>query len=335
MIPKQAVTIKDIARTLGVSEATVSLALNHNPLVKLETREKVIKTAKAMGYVPNTNARRLVLQKSGIIGLVVPDIENVYYASLVKELSEGMAASGYSLSIFISGNDPQKEARAIRDLIAARVEGIVYVPINIAASLDESRTLLDNCGIPTVCATTVAEGMDCVLCDLREGMRKLTAHILAKDPRRIVYLTGPQGVYTLDCRQIAFLEAVADADVEIRTEHLAAVDYTCAREAAEKLLDNLPDAIICVNDFMALGVVNLLTERGISVPRDCVVTGFDDSVFSIASPVPLTTVRQDIRAIAKTTVERLLRMIGSKEPWEPETVLLPTELVVRKSTENA
>ena len=99
-----------------------------------------------------------------------------------------------------------------------------------------------------------------------------------------------------------------------------------------KQLADLPDAIVCVNDFMALGVVNLLTERGISVPRDVVVTGFDDSVFSIASPVPLTTVRQDIRAIAGETVSLLLQLIDSPTAEEPVIRRIPTTLIVRKST---
>ena len=101
---KRVVTIRDIAREIGVSEATVSLALNGNPAVKAETRQKVKDTAAALGYVPNTNARRLVLKRSGVVGIVVPEIENIYYAVLVRELSERMADGGYSLSIFISSS---------------------------------------------------------------------------------------------------------------------------------------------------------------------------------------------------------------------------------------
>lgn len=113
--------------------------------------------------------------------------------------------------------------------------------------------------------------------------------------------------------------------------HLPAVDYLSAQRAIEKL-DRLPDVIVCVNDFMALGVVNLLTRRGISVPRDVSVTGFDDSVFSISSPVPLTTVKQDIGALAEKTVDLLLRMMSSEASAEREVIYIPTEVIVRKST---
>lgn len=329
---KSAVTISDIARSLGVSEATVSLALNNNPIVKEETRERVRLTADQLGYVPNSYARRLVLKRSGMLGVVVPDIENVYYASLVKELSDRVSHSGYSLSIFISSNDPKKEERAIDDMISSRVEGMIYVPINTPADLSGSRGLIERSGIPTVCATTLIDGMSCVLCDLEEGMRQLLSHIMREKPGRIAYLSGPEGVYTLDCRQKAFLDAAESYGVDVTVIHLPAVDYRQAFEAAHGLLGNLPDVIVCVNDFMALGVVNLLTEQGISVPRDVSVTGFDDSVFSIASPVPLTTVRQDISALAEKTVDMLLGLIGSDTTPESEVLRLPTGLIIRKST---
>ena len=329
---KSAVTISDIARSLGVSEATVSLALNNNPIVKEETRERVRLTADQLGYVPNSYARRLVLKRSGMLGVVVPDIENVYYASLVKELSDRVSHSGYSLSIFISSNDPKKEERAIDDMISSRVEGMIYVPINTPADLSGSRGLIERSGIPTVCATTLIDGMSCVLCDLEEGMRQLLSHIMREKPGRIAYLSGPEGVYTLDCRQKAFLDAAESYGVDVTVIHLPAVDYRQAFEAARGLLGNLPDVIVCVNDFMALGVVNLLTEQGISVPRDVSVTGFDDSVFSIASPVPLTTVRQDISALAEKTVDMLLGLIGSDTTPESEVLRLPTGLIIRKST---
>ena len=329
---KSAVTISDIARSLGVSEATVSLALNNNPIVKEETRERVRLTADQLGYVPNSYARRLVLKRSGMLGVVVPDIENVYYASLVKELSDRVSHSGYSLSIFISSNDPKKEERAIDDMISSRVEGMIYVPINTPADLSGSRGLIERSGIPTVCATTLIDGMSCVLCDLEEGMRQLLSHIMREKPGRIAYLSGPEGVYTLDCRQKAFLDVAESYGVDVTVIHLPAVDYRQAFEAARGLLGNLPDVIVCVNDFMALGVVNLLTEQGISVPRDVSVTGFDDSVFSIASPVPLTTVRQDISALAEKTVDMLLGLIGSDTTPESEVLRLPTGLIIRKST---
>ena len=327
---KKSVTICDIARLIDMSEATVSLALNGSPLVKDETRERVNQAAKELGYVPNLYAKRLVSGKSGVIGLVVPDIENIYYSSFVKCLSDRMAQSDYSLSIFISSGSPDKEVRAIRDMIASRVEGIVYVPCNRPADLSESRKLLSAAAIPTVCATTYVEGMNCVYCDLEGGMADITSLILGGAPQRIVCMTGRAGVWTIDCRTEAFLKTSAGkADAEI--VELPEIDHVSAFEAAGRLLDDLPDAVVCVNDYVALGVVNRFISAGVSIPGRVSVTGFDDSIFSVTSPIPLTTVRQDVGELAGRTVSAILKMIGSEEKT-PESICLPTTIVKRKTT---
>ncbi|MFQ9149253.1 MAG: LacI family DNA-binding transcriptional regulator [Eubacteriales bacterium] len=329
-----AVTIADIAKAAGVSKATVSLALNGSPVVKDETREKVTAAAASLGYVPNFSARRLVSGKSGMLGVVVPDIENVYYATLVKELTERVSEAGWSLSIFISSNDPDRESRAVRDMIASRVEGIIYVPVNTPGGNDAVPLIL-NSGIPAVCATTLTDKMSCVLCDLGDGMRRLTERLLATGPKSVIYLDGSPGVYTLDVRREAFSEAVrsyreSGHNIVTRTISIPSVDYFSAERAVAGL-GELPDAIVSVNDFMALGVVNHLTSRGISVPDRVQVTGFDDCVFAVSSPVPLTTVRQDIGILAEKTVALLKREL-SGETSDREVILIPTDVVTRRST---
>ena len=244
-----------------------------------------------------------------------------------------MTKSGYSLSIFISSNDTETQRRAVSDMIAARVEGIVYVPVNTCTEDEMTRQLIDRSGIPTVCMTTRTEGMNCVHCDLVGGMHALASHIIGMHPRSVVYLSGPGGVYTLDCRRDAFLSAFTDTDIRTRVQCLAEVDYHCAQEAARLLLSDLPDVIVCANDFMALGVVNLFAERGISVPSECMVAGYDDSIFSVASHVPLTTVRQDLHTMAEETASLIIRMI--KDPDVRSDVLIPTSLTVRASTQRS
>ena len=329
-----AVTIADIALAAGVSKATVSLALNGSPVVKDETREKVTAAAASLGYVPNFSARRLVSGKSGMLGVVVPDIENVYYATLVKELTERVSAAGWSLSIFISSNDPDREARAVRDMIASRVEGIIYVPVNTPGGND-AVPLIQNSGIPAVCATTLTDGMSCVLCDLGDGMRHLTEQLLTTEPESVIYLDGSPGVYTLDVRRRAFSDAVeryreSGHDIVTRMINIPSVDYFSAVRTVAGL-EELPDAIVSVNDFMALGAVNHLTSHGINVPDRVQVTGFDDCVFAVSSPVPLTTVRQDIGELADKTVA-LLKMEMAGETSGREVILIPTDVVTRRST---
>ena len=328
---KKAISIRDIASEVGMSEATVSLALNGSKLVKTETKEKIKETAERLGYVPNASARRLVLKKSGMIGVIVPEIENIYYSVFVKELSEQMSKVGYSLSIFISSNDPVKEERAVSDMIAARVEAMIYVPVNSTSENETTRRMIMQSGIPAVCATTQIDGMCSVRCDMEGGMHLLMKHVLQTNPERIVYFSGPDGVFALDCRKREFLKATKDTGVAVDVRTLPSVDYRYAYEETGTLLANLPDVIVCVNDFMALGVVNRLIEHGVSVPHDVIVTGFDDTIFSIASPVPLTTVRQDMHLMAEKTVNLLLKMIETPEFCED--IRIPTELIVRRYTE--
>lgn len=329
-MPKRAVTIRDIARKVDMSEATVSLALNDNSMVKSETRELIKKVADELGYVPNLYARRLVGKKSGIIGLVVPDIENIYYSSFVKELSDKMAKSGFSLSIFISSNSPEKEARAIRDMIASKVEGIVYVPINLPVDLSASTKLISSAEIPTVCATAYTPNMNCVYCDLENGMRRLMETILESNPKKTVYFTSQNGVWTIDCRTKAFLSSIPET-VEHEIICLDSIDYKAAYEAAGKLINSPPDAIVCVNDFVALGVINRLIFEGIDIPGKVSVAGFDNSIFSITSPIPLTTVDQDIRELANETSKLILNLV--KTPSAPvNSVVIPTKIIKRNST---
>lgn len=332
---KKAIRIYDVAKAAGVSEATVSLALNHSPLVKQETRKAVEAAARRLGYTPNPYARRLVLQKSGILGIVVPDMENVYYSALIKALSTQIADSGYSLSIFISDNDPRRERRALRDMIGAQVEGIIYVPVNIPCDDSESRALLQNSGIPTVCATTQVDGLRSIRCDLAAGMRALVTYLIAAGYRTFRYLTGPVGVYALDLRTQALTQAATDAGLPqkmLSVQHLAAVDYDCACAAVAASLDRLPDCFICANDFMALGVVNTLLAHEISVPQRTGVAGFDNSIFSKVSSIPITTVNQDIPELARRTVRALMQQIRPDPAAAPVDSCVPVQLIPRAST---
>ncbi len=352
-----AVGIKDIAQKLGVSEATVSLALNGNPLVNAETSKRVKKAAKEMGYRPNPYARKLVLKKSGMIGVVVPDIENVFYASFVHYLNLHSRNTGYSLSIYLSENIPQREEVIIDDLIAAQVEGIIYIPANVPDDGAKQLNKLRDSEIPTISATTAFADFPCIMSDLKAGMAALTAHVLRNGRRRLAYISGPRGVYALDIREEGLREALRENGMDPESVlffHMKAVTYDCACEAARLIREQYADqvdGIICVNDVMALGVINTL-EQHLDIPGALTVTGFDDSIFSIASPIPITTVRQDVEAIAKKSIEVLIDQIqhpnrrgqtesaseadgissasGASSPAEVLQIV-PTHLIIRKS----
>ena len=321
------IKLEDVARRLGVSKATVSLALNGSPRVNERTRERVLAVSREMGYHPNPYARRLVTQKSRLIGLIVPDIENVYYASLVRHVSDALNRAGYALNVATSTNSHLTERKIIGEMLESRVDALLLAPVNAPAGSTAYLSAADDAGVPLLFFTSIYADLarPCVMCDLYGGMKALMTRLYESGRRRIALLTGPRDVYCLDLRERGWrdflVEHALPADAAL---HLSEVSYEAALTALRDYpLQNI-DAAVCVNDMMALGAVNALLARGVRVPEDVAVAGYDDVIFSRVSPVPITTVRQDVHALAAAAVDRLLDMIEHRDPVKAVT-LLPTD----------
>ncbi len=323
------VGIKDIARKLGVSPATVSLALNGSPLVGEQTKERVCQTAKEMGYRPNPYARSLVTKRSRTLGLVIPDIRNVYYASLVHHINHAVRAADYSLIISMSENDPAYEEKIVREMIDHRVDGLLMAPLN---SVGHTHAYLEGLPMPLLFVASRYEDLPypVVMPDFEGSMAEMTRYAMDRGHKRLLFLTGPEGEVSLDARKRGFL-SVSGAGAQVL--HCTEVSYTAGASAAEALLAegrlSEIDCILCVNDTMAAGVENVLLRHGIAIPDRIAVGGFDDILFAETTAVPLTTVRQDIRCMAKTSVQLLLARIGGEEI--PVCTVTPTQMVVRES----
>ncbi len=323
------VGIKDIARLCGVSTATVSLALNGSPLVSDITREKVVAAAKNLGYRPNPYARTLVTKRSMMLGLIVPDIRNVYYATLVHHINHAVRASGYGMSIAMSENNPDYEEKIVSEMVASRVDGLMLSPLN---TVGHSRDYLAELPMPTIFTASRYGDLSypTVMTDYRASMADLTRLALKKGRSRLLFVTGPKGEFSLDERLEGYL-SVTDSPESVL--HCEAVSYKCGADAASMLVETGKirelDCILCVNDTMAAGVENILMRGGIRVPDEVALAGYDDILFAETSAVPLTTVRQDIPALAEATVSALLKMIEGKET--PALTTIPAELTLRDS----
>jgi len=326
-----AVTIKDIAKALSLSPAAVSFALNDSPMVSKETIERVKATAKKMNYVRNQYARGLVRGRSGTIALVVPDIENVFFASLVKHVSS--IVTGYEVSISITNESIEAEWRTLKALIQQHAEAILLAPVNHPITDEAYRAFLEACPVPLVFTSAPHPGVNrpCIMSDLESGMRTLANHVIERGAWRIALLTGPAGVQTLDLREKGFFDAIQAAD---RAGDIWRVDEVTYQNAIARVAvaETLPDALICVNDMMALGALNALHTRGVAVPDEILVAGFDDGIFSKVSSIPLTTVRQEVALIARYSVESALSLIDGKQT--PHDEIIPCTLVSRRSTES-
>jgi LacI family transcriptional regulator len=324
-----AVTIKDIARALSLSPAAVSFALNDSPNVSRETIRRVKETARRMGYVRNQYARGLVRGRSGAIALVVPDIENVFFASLVKHITS--ATTGYDVTISITNESIETEWHTISAHIQQHAEAILLAPVNRPIADADYIKYLNDCPVPIVFTTASHPDVrrPCVMSDLEAGMRDLAQHVIQKGVGRIALLTGPKGVQTLDLREKGFFDALHSLNCAGEVWRVNEVTYQNAIERVAAAAD-LPEAVICVNDMMAIGALNALNARGIAVPEDIIVAGFDDSIFAEVSPVPLTTVHQDVALIARRSVEIAVSQIEQKDGHADE--IIPCSLVPRDST---
>ena len=327
------IKLEDVAKRVGMSKSTVSLALNGSDKVNLETRKRILQTAREMGYSPNPHARKLVMRKSNMIGLIVPDIQNVYYASLVDYISRGLRNSGYGLFISISENSRKREKQIVQEMIQNRMDGVLLVPLNKPNADTGYLLSLEAAGIPMIYVTSIYPTVQrpYVMCDLYSGMRMMVRLLYGQGCRKIVMMTGPSDVYCMDQRETGYrdeLRALRLADeTVIRLEE---VTYASALSHIQKLQSPEMDAIVCVNDMMALGVINALNANGIKVPGDIAVAGYDDLIFSRISSIPITTVRQDLAAVAEMSTRMILGMI---ETYETEKeVVIDCNLIIRGST---
>ena len=330
------VKIKDVAEKAGVSIATVSLALNGNEKINVETRRRVAEVAKALGYQPNPSAKRLASRKSRQIGLVVPDIENIYYAALAQYVLNELRTGDYALLIATSMNSRQMERRIVSDMIGNQVEGLMIAPVEKPNDNIEYLDALNDADIPCVFVTASYPDLNppCVMCDLYGGMRALLDRLYAGGCRRIELLTGAQNVHCFDLRDNAYLDFCEEKELAFRrVHHLNGIRYDDAFDHVRTMALDGTDAVVCVNDMMALGAINALNARGLRVPEDIAVTGFDDSIFSRVSPVTITTVRQDVRRMAVNAAAWMLDRVQGRTPDPGHLQLIPCEVMLRRSTE--
>ncbi|HPS53192.1 MAG TPA: LacI family DNA-binding transcriptional regulator [Phycisphaerae bacterium] len=325
-----AVTMQQIADRVGVSQVTVSRALNNSSRISKETKDKIYREAKRLNYRPNAIARALAINKTHTIGLVVPDIRNPFTAEITGYIEDSLADSDYSLLIRVTNNSIEKEEAAIFTLLEKRVDGII---INHPQSNINSKCIqqLKRENFPFI-LIGVIEGLDTdyVMVDLAEGAYLAIKHLLSLGHRRIAFLRSFRTQLRLEGYVKAFHEYGLEVDESliikcdpIMDEVIKAVEYVLA-------MPNRPTAIFGLNDIQVLKAMDVLFDAGLDVPRDMAIVGFDDVMFASHLRVPLTTVAQPLEQIGKLAVEILLKKI-EKQTTKPWQVNLRPTLVVRES----
>ncbi|MCO5064250.1 MAG: LacI family transcriptional regulator [Rhizobiaceae bacterium] len=328
------VTIRDIARHLGMSHPTVSRALNDSPEIGEETKEKVRAAARAMGYIPNSWAQMMRRQKSSLVGLIVPDIENPFYSRLSKIIADEAASRGVQLVMAISEDDPALEYRHIVAMRRARVAGIALTPT--AGLTPESAELLEEIPAMQIVRRSPVLSKPLTVADDRGATAQSARHLIEMGHRRIALVSGgPETLSTGEERVAGFMEAVDAANIR----HLAMIELGSPRPAfgyaaTLRLIDrpDPPTGIVIGSSQLMLGVMRALRERGLSVPSDMSMIGYGDPEWLSEWGGGITTISLPVEQIASNTARFLCAQVetASAEVW-PERTEFPTTLVIRGS----
>ncbi|MGJ6964182.1 substrate-binding domain-containing protein [Streptosporangium sp. G11] len=327
-------SITRVAQLAGVSATTVSHALNGRRPVADETRRRVLAAIDQLGYRPNVLARGLRTSRSQTIGLIIPDITNPFYPALARGLQDVLGPAGYDEIISNTDGDREMERAAIEQMIARQVDGLAFAVFHTHA---EDLLPVIGAGIPVVRlgGRLVQAGVDVVHSDDEGGAAEATRYLLERGYRRIGFVCGPHAEGPAAERVAGYRSALlaAGSDADPRLVAHTHFSRTGGASGTARLLDlpDPPDAVLCANDIMAIGALDMAEERGLRVPADLAVMGFDDiEAASLVSP-GLTTMANPAREIGQACARRLLERLrgGTAEP-SAETVI-PARLVRRRS----
>jgi len=330
MSVRKHVTLFDICRKAGVSSATVSRVINNSPLVQEQTRQRVQKAIRALGYRPSHAARMLARQRTDTLGVIFPDIASGFYAEVLAGIDSVADESHYHILTAFAHGAKDTQSLMARFADERRVDAAILM--NVYAHPDAFLRGLAKAGLPTVLLDQPAAGLPTVSIDNQGGARQAVQHLVRLGHRRIAFIRGPDGNYDAAQRFSGWRETLRAAGLDPAADLVLPGDYSeqSGRAAAEALLraGRLPDAIFACNDAMALGALAVLREQGRRVPEDVALVGFDD--MESARHLGLTSVRIPMRELGRTAAGLALALAqGSK--LATSLTVMPTELMVRRS----
>lgn len=340
--PNTAVTRDDVARLAGVSAATVSYVLNNGPRgVSEDKRRRVLDAVQALGYRPNAIARSLRARRTNIIGLVLPDSANPYFASLARAIEAAAAAQGFLVIVASAADDPRREAEQLEALLRLQVDGMLWVPADVMGTAPAP---VQPAAVPVVQvdrawddATDGGPLHNILLSDNRAGGYLAAEHLVQLGHRRIACLAGPATHRHAQLRLEGVQECLAAAGLILPPALVAhgTWDYAAGADLvagwAALPAHERPTAIICGNDAMAIGAIAGLAAAGLAVPADMSVMGYDDIPQARYMVPSLSTIAQPFNEIGREAVRLLLGRVAAAQE-RPVRRMLPVRLVRREST---
>lgn len=327
--------LKEIAQRAGVSVATVSRALNDNPLIKHETKQLIYKIARELDYELPIFPRSLVDGKSKLIGLVVPDISNPFFSDIAKGAENKLKKDGYSLVLCNSDGELYEEKLCIKQLRRHNVDGLIFFP---STSDDKHLQQLVEQGVPVVLVGSDIQGFNVVKSDDEKGAYKATQHLIGLGHKRIAFISGRIEVSGRIERYNGYKKALLDSSIRFDEDLViqGSVKRQHGYQATHDLfkLKDPPTAILTQNDIIAIGAMLALEELGKKVPKDIALVGYDDTILAGITRPMLTSVAQPKYEMGHLAAEQLIKIIEESHDAKDEKtkIILQPNLVIREST---
>ena len=317
------ISLKELAKEAGVSEATVSLAMNNRPGVNAATRQRIHELAKAMGYIPSVTAQTLAKQKSGLIGMIVPNITNNNYSALVQLTEERLLNCGYKMILATSKSDPEYERDMIQRFVSFRTEGVIIYP-SIKDNPDPSYlNILHQYHIPFIFLGGRYRNIEasCVMPDYYQSSYNAAKYLYQRGGRHFFLMSGCRSIVSNSLRRQGISDLLAEHGVPFEdSRHIALThtNYDAAYECFNTLLDagTVIDSVFAVNTYAGLAVYNAAIEHGLRVPEDLSIISGDMSMPPKACCIALTSIVQNNVEM----VEHALSELFSKIKGKTETV---------------
>jgi len=335
---KEPVSLKDIAKQLNVSISTVSRALRNKGEINPETRKGIIELAKKLKFRPNPLATGLLNKKTSTIGIVIPEIENYFYSTILRGMDSVASLSGYRLIVSYTNDNQTNEILAIQELMLSRVDGIIACPSSELYDFTHYYDIIDN-NIPLVIFEREPEEIPTykVVTDNIKSSIEVTEHLISKRCRRIAFITNLEPLAAGRLRYEGYKMALKKHNIPLDHELIihGNMNISTSVEATINLLKKkpLPDAIIGNNDMVAMVAMKIAKEKGFRIPQDIAVAGFADEPFSSFLEPSLTSVGQPAYLIGMKSLEIMLQMINGDIPInEDKKIVLESALVIRDST---
>jgi DNA-binding LacI/PurR family transcriptional regulator len=333
---KPPATIKDIARILNISTSTVSRALTGQTNISTKTKKEILELAERLDYEPNSIALSLKQRRTNIIGVIIPETENKFYAKAISGIQQIATKHGYNVMICQSHESYEIEKKNVQTLVSNRVDGLI-IALSSETKNYEHLEKIHQKGFPIVFFDRICEELATsnVVCDNYEGMIRATTHLIQVGCKRIAHIAGPQNLYDCRRRYEGYLEALKRENLKIDKDLIifSNFDKENVKNYTAQLLDlkQPPDAILAINDSTAVEMMYIIKKRGLKVPEDIAIIGFNNDYVSSFVEPPLTSIEFHPFEVGKIAALILVKNL-KREKFISEEKVVKSQLIIRESS---